>query len=308
MTKKRSDFPSGWDEKRVQELLDHYEHQTDEEAAAEHEAAVSRLSHTRMEVPTDPVPAVREMTESITTKRCFVIGPIGDRHADPGSETREIWEQAVEILEEVIQPACSAFGLRPLRADEISQPGEIPEQIFIHLRDDEVVIADLTGANANVMYELGLRHSTNHLTIQIGERGRLPFDIGAIRTILFKRTAAGLVEARKALSAALSSGLEMGGLPVAATRVWRGDSLVVAPHSACESTPNDDAGYLEKIADMAEGMTNIVGDTNTFTAIMKDINDLITAATEQMTRINQQKGPPAAKVGKQWCAAHPRRP
>jgi len=61
MTKKRSNFPSGWDEKRVQELLDHYEHQTDEEAAAEHEAAVSRLSHTRMEVPTDLVPAVREI-------------------------------------------------------------------------------------------------------------------------------------------------------------------------------------------------------------------------------------------------------
>jgi hypothetical protein len=46
MTKKRSDLPPGWDEKRVQELLDHYEHQTDEEAAAEHEAAVSRLSDT----------------------------------------------------------------------------------------------------------------------------------------------------------------------------------------------------------------------------------------------------------------------
>jgi Protein of unknown function (DUF2971) len=45
MTKKRSDFPPGWDEKRVQELLDHYEQQTDEEAAAEHEAAaVSRPS------------------------------------------------------------------------------------------------------------------------------------------------------------------------------------------------------------------------------------------------------------------------
>jgi hypothetical protein len=61
MATKKSDFPPGWDEKRVRDLLTHYEHQTDEEAAAEHEAALSRLDHTRMDVPTELVPAVREI-------------------------------------------------------------------------------------------------------------------------------------------------------------------------------------------------------------------------------------------------------
>jgi hypothetical protein len=61
MAIKRSEFPAGWDETRVQELLDHYERQTDEEAAAEHEAALSRSGHTRIEIPTDLVPAVREI-------------------------------------------------------------------------------------------------------------------------------------------------------------------------------------------------------------------------------------------------------
>jgi len=58
---KKSEFPSGWDERRVQELLNHYDHQTDEEAVAEHEAALSRLGYTLMEIPTDLVPAVREI-------------------------------------------------------------------------------------------------------------------------------------------------------------------------------------------------------------------------------------------------------
>lgn len=61
MAAKKSEFPSGWDEKRVQDLLNHYERQTDEEAAAEHEAALSRPDHTRMAVPTELVPAVREI-------------------------------------------------------------------------------------------------------------------------------------------------------------------------------------------------------------------------------------------------------
>jgi hypothetical protein len=61
MSKKMSEFPAGWDEARVQDILDHYEHQTDEEAAAEDEAALSRPGQTLMEIPTELVPAVREI-------------------------------------------------------------------------------------------------------------------------------------------------------------------------------------------------------------------------------------------------------
>lgn len=61
MATKKSDFPPGWDEERVRKVLDHYEHQTDEEAAEEHEAALSRPDHTRMDIPTELVPAVREI-------------------------------------------------------------------------------------------------------------------------------------------------------------------------------------------------------------------------------------------------------
>ena len=61
MATKKSEFPPGWDDARVRKLLDHYERQTDEDAAVEHEAALSRPDHTLMEVPTELVPAVREI-------------------------------------------------------------------------------------------------------------------------------------------------------------------------------------------------------------------------------------------------------
>jgi hypothetical protein len=58
---KQSRFPKGWNEERVQRVLDHYENQTEEEAVAEDEAAWDDASQTFVEVPNELVPAVREL-------------------------------------------------------------------------------------------------------------------------------------------------------------------------------------------------------------------------------------------------------
>lgn len=58
---KQSRFPKGWDEARVKRVLDHYESQTEEEAIAEDEAALDLKDQTLMEVPSDLVPAIREL-------------------------------------------------------------------------------------------------------------------------------------------------------------------------------------------------------------------------------------------------------
>ena len=54
-------FPAGWDEARVRRVLEHYESQSDEEAAAEDEAPFESTTHTIMEVPVELVPEVREL-------------------------------------------------------------------------------------------------------------------------------------------------------------------------------------------------------------------------------------------------------
>ena len=56
-----SQFPAGWNENRVQRVLDHYEQQADEEAVAEDEAAYESTTHTAMEVPVELVSDVREL-------------------------------------------------------------------------------------------------------------------------------------------------------------------------------------------------------------------------------------------------------
>lgn len=244
------------------------------------------------------------MQASHSALKAFVIGPIGDKDAEDGSLARLAYEEGIQVFEDVIGPACIAFGLEAVRADMISRSGEIPEQIFRQLRDCAVVIADLTGANPNVMYELGLRHTTGRVTIQIGEKGRLPFDVAAIRTIMFKRTDAGLVQARKDLSKSLAANLDSGGDPVTATRIWfeapavqqqRAD--VAHTDSRDTSVEDDDTpGFLELLAEMETGNQSLVQTMSAAASIIQDISTVYTEATESVRQADARGGGAAARL------------
>ncbi|MGX9726858.1 MAG: hypothetical protein ACTFAK_05935 [Candidatus Electronema sp. VV] len=217
------------------------------------------------------------MSDALPQVKVFVIGPIGDRDESHGSPRRIIYEEGIQVLEQIIEPACTALGLEVLRADQITRTGEIPEQIFRQIRDAHIVIADLTGANPNVMYELGLRHTTGKLTIQIGERDRLPFDVSSIRTIMFKRSEGGLVEARRSLVQALANGLQSGGDPVAATRVWFESQKEIKHDGSSKEVAdeeNDEPGFLEKLVDVEEGIATVNQTLQTATSIILEISGI----------------------------------
>lgn len=227
---------------------------------------------------------MNSITSSPSVK-AFVIGPIGDKDAEDGSPARIAYEEGIQVFEDVIAPACTAFGLEVTRADRIARSGEIPEQIFRQLRDCPVVIADLTGANPNVMYELGLRHTTGRVTIQIGERDRLPFDVAAIRTIMFKRTEAGLVQARKDLAKSLAANLDTGGDPVTATRIWFEAPSAEPDFSSSTTSAIDDVGdddmpgFLELLVEMETGTQSLVQTMGAASSIIEDISAVYTEAT-----------------------------
>lgn len=108
---------------------------------------------------------------------CFVISPIGSE----GSETRE---RADKLLNYVISPVVDDKGYETVRADDIDEPGLITSQIIEYVVESDLVIADLTEKNANVFYELAVRHSLQKPTIQIiDDSSEIPFDIANTRTI-----------------------------------------------------------------------------------------------------------------------------
>jgi hypothetical protein len=232
----------------------------------------------------DAIPDPRETENnqgddtSVRSLTCFVIGPIGSRHAELGSEPRITYEDALEVLESVVEPACKAVGLEAVRADGLSVAGELTDQIFRRLRDDDVVVADLTGGNPNVMYELGLRHTKNKLTVQIGEFGRLPFDVSVIRTVQFSRSRHGLISARNELQQVLETGLAGNFDPVTATRLWsETDDPPPAATGPDTDAIRDEPGLVDRLAGAEEALEFLVAH-----------NQAIATAVETMGEIAQQ--------------------
>lgn len=112
-------------------------------------------------------------------RKCFVIGPIGTE----GSEDRE---HSDKVLRYLIRHTLEPLGFEVVRADEISEPGSITSQVVQRIVDSDLVVADLTNTNSNVMYELALRHATGKPVIQLMAKGqKLPFDVASERTIYF---------------------------------------------------------------------------------------------------------------------------
>ncbi|MDX6699476.1 MAG: hypothetical protein QOE65_2873 [Solirubrobacteraceae bacterium] len=115
---------------------------------------------------------------------CFYITPIGDE----GSEQRK---HADLILGQIVEPAIEALGLDlvVVRADRLTQPGMISQQILQHVLGARLVVADLSFHNPNVFYELAIRHATGLPTVLISRAAeRVPFDIADLRVVRLDMT------------------------------------------------------------------------------------------------------------------------
>jgi hypothetical protein len=69
-------------------------------------------------------------------------------------------------------------NLTAIRADQIAKPGHITKQTVEHIAYSRVCTTDLSFANQNAHYELGVRHAFNLASVQIIRKGdRIPFDV-----------------------------------------------------------------------------------------------------------------------------------
>jgi tetratricopeptide (TPR) repeat protein len=98
------------------------------------------------------------------------------------------------VYKDLIAPAIAEAGMEPLRADEEMTGGIIHKPMFERLILCEYAVADLTTANANVFYELGLRHAVRPWsTVLIYSKGgsQLPFDVAPLRAMPYQLGANG---------------------------------------------------------------------------------------------------------------------
>lgn len=119
---------------------------------------------------------------------CFVLMPFGKKPDASGSLV-----DFDAVYHELIAPAIAQADLDPLRADEEMTGGIIHKPMFERLLLCPYAVADLSTANANVFYELGVRHGVRpYSTVLIfAEGGRLPFDVAPLRASPYKLTSTG---------------------------------------------------------------------------------------------------------------------
>ena len=132
--------------------------------------------------------------------RAFIIRPFGTQKDD---KDQPIDFNEVERV--LIDPALAAVGATGRTTLDILESGNIRVDMFRRLLTADLVVADLSIHNANVFYELGIRHALrDHGTLMLRCAGdKFPFDLQTDRYFTYNRTdpAASLDELIKALEA-----------------------------------------------------------------------------------------------------------
>jgi len=136
---------------------------------------------------------------------CFVLMPFG-RKPDGAGGTVDF----DAVYRQVIHPAVETAGLDPIRADEELVGGIVHKPMFERLILCEYAVADLTTANANVFYELGVRHAVRPYStvLMFAQGGRLPFDLALDRILPYQLDASGVPVEVEATRATLVQRLE----------------------------------------------------------------------------------------------------
>lgn len=125
---------------------------------------------------------------------CYVIMPYG------GSD-EALRKKYKNVYDNIIKPAAQDAGFDEeniFREDHTSDAGTIARNIVEHVSSSSVIIADLTGCNANVYYELGLAHVFHkNATVLICEKGAdIRFDLANVKRVEYEASFEGLTESR----------------------------------------------------------------------------------------------------------------
>jgi nucleoside 2-deoxyribosyltransferase len=198
-----------------------------------------------------------EQNEIPKLKSAFFITPLG-------GDASDIRRATDGLIDAVIEPVLRKHNIILVPPHKIKNPGNITRQIVRHILDSDLVIANLTGLNANVMYELAIRHAKRKPVIVIAEKGTvLPFDIAAERTIFYQNDMGGAVELMSRLDESIPVAL-MEDNPE--NPVYSGlDSLIIHETLKKENDPVQ-SYVVEKLEQLSEAISSLRNNSSILTS------------------------------------------
>jgi hypothetical protein len=129
---------------------------------------------------------------ALDSELCFVLMPFA--------------EELRPIYDDHISKVVGQCGLKCIRADNVFGPGQIMEQIWEQMNSATLIIADVSGKNPNVFYELGIAHTLGKPVILITRsEDDVPFDLRHLRFIQYEYTPRGCQELERKLREAIQT-------------------------------------------------------------------------------------------------------
>lgn len=123
---------------------------------------------------------------------CFVLMPLR--------------EPFIRIYENHVKPTLQKMGFRVIKADDIFTPTAIIDDIWQYINRARLIIADVTGRNSNVFYELGICHTVGKDVIILTQNeDDVPFDLRHLRYFKYVDNEEGWQVLRKNLEKAISA-------------------------------------------------------------------------------------------------------
>lgn len=235
--------------------------------------------------------------------KVFVITPFNDDFLALYNELKRIFEEDFDFT----------------NAGDLDNQQNILQDIVDGIYRANVIIADLSGLNANVFYELGLAHAMNKKVIIITQDlGELPFDIKSYRaneySLQFNKLPQLIEELKKLLFGAINDSIKYGN-PVSdyIPDFYKNESAVSQrSESRGKVIENDDnifntiedegeKGFLDFIADIEENSKKITEEISSMGNEMNEMNTSISATTSEIDRVKAQSGNADASFVRNVC-------
>ena len=234
--------------------------------------------------------------------RVFVITPFNEDFLALYEKLKNVFEENFEFT----------------NAGDLDNQQNILQDIVEGIHRADVVIADLTGLNANVFYELGLAHAMNKKVIIITQDiGELPFDIKSYRaneySLQFNKLPLLIEKLQKLLNGAIDDSVKYGN-PVSdyipdyyqhkVENIKSGNSValeqsVEEPDEIADE--NNEGGFLDCIADIKENSAKMTDEVNAISTEMNEMNIAVNSATGEIGRVKFHSGNVDAGFARNIC-------
>lgn len=221
-------------------------------------------------------------------RQAFVIMPFGGEF-DP-------------IYSLFIMQALTEAGYRVVRADDIRNHQNILKDVLAGIIESELVVADLTGSNPNVYYELGVAHAFAKRVILLTQKlDELPFDLKSYRVITYATHFAEMSKAHAQLVAAAKDALEdrvAFGSPVSdfiAIKPARVPLIVEGISQSVSDGLPGEAGILDFLVDLENGFEKLGDIINSNTADTSAITEAMADATGRLNDLKQSRSSVAGR-------------